>query len=66
MVKYVETDVWEYWIVDLKHETVVCYYFKGEDYPVMYTFRDKIPTRIFDVSLEQVSLFRYCIYTPPA
>lgn len=52
MTKYMEAGVREYWIVDLKRETVVCYYFEEEDYPVMYTFQDKVPVRIFGGGLE--------------
>lgn len=48
MTKYMNAGIREYWIVDLKREAVVCYYFEGEDYPVMHTFRDKVPVRIFD------------------
>lgn len=52
VTKYMEANVREYWIVDLKRETVVCYYFEGEDYPVIYTFHDQVPVRIFDSRLK--------------
>lgn len=52
VTKYMEAGVREYWIVDLKRETVVCYYFEGEDYPVMYTFRDQVPVHIFEGRLK--------------
>ena len=42
----------EYWIVDPKRETVLCYFFEGEDYPQMYTFDDIIPVMIYDGKLE--------------
>lgn len=51
MMKYMNAGVREYWIVDLGRETVVCYFFEGEDYPVMYTFRDQVPVRIFEGKL---------------
>lgn len=52
MTKYMNAGVREYWIVDLKRETVVCYFFEGEDYPVMYTFQDQVPVRIFGSKLK--------------
>lgn len=52
MMKYMNAGVREYWIVDLRRETVVCYFFEGEDYPFMYTFRDQVPVRIFGGELK--------------
>ena len=49
---YSEAGVREYWIVDPKRETVLCYFFEGEDYPQMYTFDDIIPVMIYDGKLE--------------
>ena len=49
---YAESGVREYWIVDPKRETVLCYFFEGEDYPHMYTFDDIIPVMIYDGKLE--------------
>ena len=49
---YADAGVREYWIVDPKRETVLCYYFEGEDYPHMYTFDDIIPVMIYDGKLE--------------
>ena len=57
-VSYTHLDVYkrqrEYWIVDRKREKIVCYWFEGEDAPEisMYTFRDKVPVRIYDGQLE--------------
>ena len=53
MQKYMEAGVREYWIVDRKREKIVCYWFEGEDTPeiMMYTFRDKVPVRIYDGKL---------------
>ena len=50
--KYQIAGVREYWIVDPKRETVLCYFFEGEDYPQMYTFDDIIPVMIYDGKLE--------------
>ena len=50
--KYQNAGVREYWIVDPKRETVLCYYFEGEDYPHMYTFQDTVPVMIYDGKLE--------------
>lgn len=50
--KYQSAGVREYWIVDPKRETVLCYFFEGEDYPHMYTFDDIIPVMIFDGKLK--------------
>ena len=54
MEKYMNAGVREYWIVDRKREKIVCYWFEGEDAPEisMYTFRDKVPVRIYDGQLE--------------
>ena len=52
LLKYQATGVREYWIVDPKRETVLCYYFEGDDYPHMYTFDDIIPVMIYDGKLE--------------
>ena len=49
---YAESGVREYWIVDPKRETVLCYFFEGEDYPQMYTFDAIIPVMIYDGKLE--------------
>lgn len=54
MQKYMNAGVREYWIVDRKREKVVCYWFEGDDAPeiTMYSFRDRVPVRIYDGSLE--------------
>lgn len=49
--KYMEAGVREYWIIDAKQEKVICYYFESENYPVLYTFKDKVPVQIFDSKL---------------
>lgn len=54
MQKYMNAGVREYWIVDRKREKIVCYWFEGEDAPevTMYTFKDKVPVRVYDGRLE--------------
>ena len=52
MTKYMNAGVREYWIVDIKRESVVCYYFEGEDYPKLYSFKDQVPVLIYDGSLQ--------------
>lgn len=47
VTKYMDAGVREYWIIDVRRECVVCYYFEGEEYPFMYTFQDKVPVRIY-------------------
>lgn len=45
--KYMSAGVREYWIVDIQRKNIVCYYFESEDYPVFYTFQDKVPVKIY-------------------
>ena len=54
MQKYMNAGVREYWIVDRKRKKIVCYWFEGEDAPEisMYTFKDKVPVRVYDGELE--------------
>lgn len=49
--KYQNAGVREYWIVDPKTESVLCYFFEESDKPHSYTFDDKIPVRIYDSNL---------------
>lgn len=44
--KYMNAGCREYWIVDPKNETVLVYDFENDDYPISYSFTDKIPVRI--------------------
>ena len=46
-MKYQNAGVREYWIVDPKTESVLCYFFEESDEPHSYTFDDKIPVRIY-------------------
>lgn len=50
--KYMDAGVREYWIVDAKRESIVCYYFEGEDYPIFYTFENTVPVRIYGEDLK--------------
>ena len=50
--KYMSAGVREYWIVDPKRETVLCYFFEAEDYPQLYTFNDIIPVQIYQENLK--------------
>lgn len=54
MQKYMNAGVREYWIVDRKRKKIVCYWFEGEDAPEisMYTFKDKVPVRVYAGELE--------------
>ena len=45
--KYSSAGVREYWIVDLKRKTVVCYDLEQEDVPIrLYSFSDTVPVQI--------------------
>lgn len=50
--KYMSAGVREYWIVDPKRETILCYFFETEDYPQLYTFHDIIPVQIYQENLK--------------
>lgn len=50
-MKYQNAGVREYWIVDPKTESVLCYFFEESDKSHSYTFDDKIPVRIYDSNL---------------
>ena len=50
-MKYQNAGVREYWIVDSKTESVLCYFFEESDEPHSYTFDNKIPVRIYDCNL---------------
>lgn len=52
LIKYLEAGVREYWIVDPKNQKVICYYFESENYPVLYTFDDVVPVKIYDENLK--------------
>ena len=50
-MKYQNASVREYWIVDPKTESVLCYFFEESNESHSYTFDDKIPVRIYDSNL---------------
>ena len=50
-IKYQNADVREYWIIDPKTESVLCYFFEESNESHSYTFDDKIPVRIYDSNL---------------
>lgn len=47
-VKYAESGVREYWIVDSLIRRVLVYFFEKDVFPVQYTFEDSIPVGITD------------------
>ena len=46
--KYIETGVREYWLVDPDQRKIMVYDLENYDFPIMYTFEDKVPVGIFD------------------
>ena len=50
-MKYQNAGVREYWIVEPKTESVLCYFFEESNESHSYTFDDKIPVRIYDSNL---------------
>lgn len=45
---YRRSGVREYWIIDLKKEKVLVYFFEDEDSPEIYDFHTSIPVHIWD------------------
>ena len=52
LFKYSHAGVREYWVIDPKTERVIVYDFEHDDYPVIYSFRQKVPVRIWDSACE--------------
>lgn len=50
--KYRNAGVREYWMVDLKKERIVAYYFEEDELPVIYGADDEIPVGIFGGELK--------------
>lgn len=50
--KYLNAGVKEYWIVDPAKKRICVYEFEKDDFPVMYTFDDKVPVGIFEGECE--------------
>lgn len=51
LVKYIDAGVREFWIVDLQKQKIIVHHLEADDFPVIYTFDDQIPVRIYDGSL---------------
>ncbi len=53
LAKYEHAGVREYWMIDLKIERVLVYFFEDDlKCPVIYGFQDKIPVNIYNGELE--------------
>ena len=50
--KYLEAGVREYWEVNIKKRIVTVYYFEEDKEPCTYTFKDKVPVRMYDGKLK--------------
>ena len=46
--KYSEAGVKEYWIVDPEKKRVYAYLFDVDEFPIVYTFEDKVPVGIWN------------------
>ena len=66
-MKYQNAGVREYWIVDPKTESVLCYFFEESNESHSYTFDDKIPVRIYDSNLviNFAKIKERLVYTAP-
>jgi len=52
MKKYKEAGVREYWMVDIKKEKVIVYFFEEDIIPVIYGFEQEVPVGIYDGKLK--------------
>lgn len=52
MKKYMEAGVREYWMVDIKKEKVIVYFFEEDVIPVIYGFEQEVPVAIYDGKLK--------------
>ena len=48
LIKYRETGVREYWIVNPEKETVLTYFFEDEEDSIQFDFAEDIPVRIYE------------------
>ncbi len=48
LIKYREAGVREYWIVNPEKETILTYFFEGEEDSIQFDFTEDIPVRIYD------------------
>lgn len=51
-MKYRSAGVREYWMIDLKKERIITYFFEDDEIPCIYGLYSKIPVRIYDGELE--------------
>jgi len=54
--KYAAAGVREYWIIDPDREKILVFDFEHDDFPVIYTFDDQVPVKIWED--------RFCINFP--
>lgn len=47
LCKYRSAGVREYWIVDIEHRQVLCYFFEANSTPTIYSFETPVPVHIF-------------------
>ncbi len=57
--KYQEAGVREYWMIDLKNEKVITYFFEEDVIPVIYGAEDEVPVRIYgdDLKISMKEIF---------
>lgn len=48
LIKYREAGVREYWIVNPEKQTILTYFFEGEEDSIQFDFTEDIPVRIYD------------------
>lgn len=48
LMKYQDAGVQEYWVVNPEKETVLTYFFEGENDSIQFDFTDDVPVQIYD------------------